>query len=126
MERETKYVCITFPSAVMMKTKKREYNYALNLQEWMTENHIIINGTLIDKPNDHYSIKYLLTDLKETFEILIEMQREFGERRNYREIQKRIDEMIVIADSGYFSDENMYALEQEKIRYIIMPKSISQ
>lgn len=126
LERETKYVCITFPSAVMMKTKKGEYNYALNLQEWMTENHIIINGSLIDKPNDHYSIKYLLNDLKETFEILIEMQREFGERRNYREIQKRIDEMIVIADSGYFSDENMYALEQEKIRYIIMPKSISQ
>lgn len=34
--------------------------------------------------------------------------------------------MIIIADSGYFTDENMYALEQEKIRYIIMPKSISQ
>lgn len=46
LERETKYVCITFPSAVMMKTKKGEYNYALNLQEWMTENHIIINGAL--------------------------------------------------------------------------------
>ena len=79
------------------------------------ENHIIINGTLIEQPNDHYSIKYLLNDLKETFDILIEMQEKFGERRNYREIQKRIDEMIIIADSGYFTDENMYALEQEKI-----------
>ena len=126
LQRDTKYVCITFPSAVMMQTKKGIYNYALNLQEWMTENHIIINGTLIEQPNDHYSIKYLLNDLKETFDILIEMQEKFGERRNYREIQKRIDEMIIIADSGYFTDENMYALEQEKIRYIIMPKSISQ
>lgn len=126
VERKTKHVCITFPSAVMMKTKKGEYNYALNLQEWMTENHIIINGSLIEQPNDHYSIKFLLDDLKETFDILIEMQEKFGERRNYSEIQKRIDEMIVIADSGYFSDENLYALEQENIRHIIMPKSISQ
>ena len=92
----------------------------------MTENHIIINGTLIEEPNDHYSIKYLLNDLKETFDTLIEMQKKFSERRNYREIQKRIDEMIIIADSGYFTEENMYAIEYEKIRYIIMPKSISQ
>lgn len=54
------------------------------------------------------------------------MQKKFSERRNYREIQKRIDEMIIIADSGYFTEENMYAIEYEKIRYIIMPKSISQ
>lgn len=80
----------------MMQTKKGMYNYALNLQEWMTENHIIINGTLIEEPNDHYSIKYLLNDLKETFDILIKMQEKFGERRNYREIQKRIDEMIIL------------------------------
>ena len=111
LERDTKYVCITFPSAVMMQTKKGMYNYALNLQEWMTENHIIINGTLIEEPNDHYSIKYLLNDLKETFDILIEMQKKFGEKRNYREIQKRIDEMIIIADSGYFTDENIYSIE---------------
>jgi len=126
LERDTKYVCITFPSAVMMKTKKGEYNFALNLQQWMTDNHIIINGSLIEQPNDHYAIKYLLNDLKETFEILIEMQREFGERRNYKEIQRRIDEMIIIADSGYFSDENLYILKNEGIEHLIMPKSISQ
>ena len=53
------------------------------------------------------------------------MQEKFGERRNYREIQKRIDEMIIIADSGYFTDKNMYSRTRE-IRYIIIPKSISQ
>ena len=126
LERDVKYVCITFPSAVMMKTKKGMYDYALNLQELMTENHIIIYGALLERPNDHYAIMDLLDDLKETFNILIEMQKEFGQRRNYKEIQKRIDEMIIIADSGYFTDENMYALEKHHVKYLIMPKSISQ
>ncbi len=110
----------------MMKTKKGDYNYAFNLQELMTEHHIILTGILIEQPNDHYAIKELLNDLKETFDILIELQKEFGEKNNYKEIQKRINKMILIADSGYFSTENMHALEEEEINYVIMPKSISQ
>ena len=93
----------------------------------MTEHHIILTGILIEQPNDHYAIKELLNDLKETFDILIELpKKKFGERNNYKEIQKRINEMILIADSGYFSTENMHALEEQQINYVIMPKSISQ
>ena len=54
------------------------------------------------------------------------MQREFGERRNYREIEKRIREHILIADSGYFSTENLYYLFINKINALIMPKKLSE
>lgn len=54
------------------------------------------------------------------------MQKEFGERRNYKELQKRIDDLILIADSGYFSNDNMYVLEKEGINGLIMLKSIAQ
>lgn len=54
------------------------------------------------------------------------MQKEFGERRNYSEIQRRIREHILIADSGYFSTENLYCLFINKINALIMPKKLSE
>ena len=54
------------------------------------------------------------------------MQREFGERRNYNEIRKRIREHILIADSGYFSTENLHHLFINKINALIMPKKLSE
>ncbi len=125
LERDCKYVCITFPDAVMMKTKKGEFNYGLNLHQLMTEHNIILTGVLMDQPNDHYAIKWLLEDLKETIEILIEMQKEFGQRNNYKELQRRIDQMILIADSGYCSTENLHTLKEEQINHLLMPKAIS-
>lgn len=49
------------------------------------------------------------------------MQKEFGERRNYSEIQRRIREHLLIADSGYFSTENLYHLFINKINALIIP-----
>jgi len=51
-EKDIGYVSITFPSAVMMKTKKGRYDFAFNLQEIITDNDIILTGLLTDKPND--------------------------------------------------------------------------
>ena len=125
LERDCKYVSITFPDAVMMKTKKGEFNYGLNLHQLMTEHKIILTGVLMDQPNDHYTMKWLLEDLKETVEILIEMQEEFGQRNNYMELQRRINQMILIADSGYCSTENLHTLTEEQINHLLMPKVIS-
>ena len=54
------------------------------------------------------------------------MQKEFGERRNYNEIQRRIQEHILIADSGYFSTENLHYLFVNKINALVMPKKLSE
>ena len=104
-ERNANSVSISFPEACWMKTKKGTYDFAFNLQEIMTENHIILTGMLLTQSNDRKTIKIVLNDIFETIELFIEMQREFGERRNYSEIRRRIREQILIADSGYFSTE---------------------
>ena len=104
-ERNVDSVSIFFPKACWMKTKRVIYDFAFNLQEIMTENHIILAGMLLTESNDWKTIKFVLNDINETIKMFIELQREFGERRNYREILKRIRETILIADSGYFSTE---------------------
>ena len=42
-ERNVDSVFIRFPEACWMKTKKESFDFAFNLQEIMTENHIIFN-----------------------------------------------------------------------------------
>ena len=121
-ERETDSVSVSFPEACWMKTKRGIYDFAFNLQEIMTENHIILTEMLLTQSNDWKTLKEVLKNIYETIELFIEMQREFGERKNYREIRKRIREHILIADSGHFSTENLYHLFINKINALIMPK----
>ncbi|WP_407421274.1 transposase [Methanobrevibacter sp.] len=54
------------------------------------------------------------------------MQKEFGERRNYKEIRRRLRGYILIADSGYFSTENLHYLFKNKINALVMPKKLSE
>lgn len=104
-ERNNDVISITFPSTCWMKTKRGNYDFAFNLQEIITENHIILTGILLSESNDRKTIKYVLNNIYETIKVFIEMQKEFGERKNYGEILRRIREHILIADSGYFSTE---------------------
>ena len=92
----------------------------------MTENHIILAGILLAEPNDQKTIKYVLENLYKTIELFIKMQREYGQRWNTREIKKRIREHILIADSGYFTTENLYYLFINKINALIMPKKTAE
>lgn len=104
-ERNVNSVSITFPTTCWMKTKRGIFDFAFNLQEIMTENHIILTGMLLSEPNDTKTIKYVLNDIYSTIKLYIEMQKEFGDRRNYNEIRRRLREYILIADSGYFTTE---------------------
>lgn len=125
-ERNIDSVSITFPSTCWMKTKRGSYDFAFNLQEIMTENHIILTGMLLSESNDRKTIKYVLKNIHETIKLFIEMQKEFGDRRNYKEIRRRIRECMLIADSGYFSTENLYHVFINKINALIMPKKLSE
>ena len=85
-ENNVDNVSITFHEACWMKTKRGIFDYAFNLQEIMTENHIILAEMLLHEPNDQKTIKYILKNLYETIELFISIQREFGERWNTPEI----------------------------------------
>ena len=125
-ERNVDSVSITFPDACWMKTKRGIFDFAFNLQEIMTEKHIILAGMLLAEPNDQKTIKYVLKNLYETIELFIEMQRKFGVRWNTRDMRRRLREHLLIADSGYFTTENLYYLFINKINALIMPKKVAE
>ena len=125
-ERNAKSVSLTFPQACWMKLKAGAFDFAFNLQEIMTQNHIILTGILLPQPNDQKTIKYVLKDIFETYKLFIEMQREFGEKDNIPEIKYRFQNFLLIADSGYFTTENLYYLFINKINALIMPKRLAE
>ena len=84
------FICVMFPSAVMMPTKKGNYDFGFNLQEIMTENNIILTGILSNKANDNTCMDEVLTELKENFTILLELVKKYGCRRNYKEIESML------------------------------------
>jgi len=125
-ETDKDYICISFPSAVMMPTKKGNFDFGFNIQEIMTENNIIITGLISQKPNDNLIMEELLTELKENFKILLELIEKYGCRRNYKEIKQMLKKAIFVFDSGYFSDNNLESMDKHEINGLIMPKIISR
>ena len=98
------YVSISFPDAVMMKTKKGGYEFGLNLQLIMANHQILITGVLLRKPNDHSVLEEVLNELKLSFEILKELKLKYGPQEYNKkfEFENLIDHAIFICDSGYF------------------------
>lgn len=121
-----KYVSIMFPESVMTKTKKGDFRYCLNLQEIMTNNDIIYFGWLIEKPNDHSVLEILLDEVEKSLKFLVELQEEFGERRNYKTLMNSLKNALIICDSGYFSNDNFEYLDKHGYKPIIMSKQIAR
>ena len=126
-ETDKDYICISFPSAVMLPTKKGNYDFGFNLQEIMTEHNIIITGLLLRNPNDNISMDEILSELKENFNLLLELVEKYGCRRNYKEIKKKCwKKPFLFFDSGYYSDKNLELIDKHKIKGLIMPINISK
>ena len=126
MGRKQDYVSIMFPESIMMRTKKGKFDFALNLQQIMFKNKISFGGLLLDKPNDSKVLEEVLLDIKETIEILLELQKKYGIRRNYKEISTLMERTTFILDSGYFSDYNLEIADKYAINVLIMPKVIAR
>jgi len=125
METEKDYICIVFPQAVLMPTKKGGYDFAFNLQQIMNENNITIGSILLKKPNDFNTLNEVILDLRENFQILTEMIEKYGKRNNLKEIKRLLKEAIFIMDAGYFSENNLKTADKYEINALIMPKAIS-
>ena len=124
--RKQDYVSIMFPESIMMRTKKGKFDFALNLQQIMLKNKIVFGGVLLDKPNDSKVLEEVLLDIQETIEILVDLQKKYGLRRNYDEIKGLLERTTFILDSGYFSDHNLEIADKYAINALIMPKVIAR
>ena len=58
-----------------MKTKRGIYDFAFNLQEIMTENHIILTGMLLTESNDWKTIKFILIDIMKQLKCLLKYKK---------------------------------------------------
>ena len=74
-ERNVDNVSISFPTTCWMKTKRGIYDFAFNLQEIMTENHIILTGMLLSESNDRKTIKYVLKIFMKQLKYLIKCKK---------------------------------------------------
>lgn len=109
-----------------MKTKKGRFDFAFNLQEIITENDVVITGLLVAQPNDFKVLSKVIAELETNFRILIELQKKYGEKRNYKEIERMIQNAKIICDSGYFTDENLEYMDKHGYKCIIMTKNRSK
>ncbi|MDR0911169.1 MAG: transposase [Methanobrevibacter sp.] len=106
-------ISFNFPQAVMMKTKKGNFDYCFNLQLMISEKNLILGGLFVNKPNDQDCLYEVIQDLRENFIILLELVEKYGYRRNYKEIKNLLSKAILIMDSGYFTEKNLKILEEE-------------
>ena len=91
----------------------------------MTDNKIILTGLLLDKPNDHYSLEEIIQEIKENIQIILKLQEKYGKRKNYKQIQATIEKALFICDSGYFTTKNIETADKHGMKFLIMPKIIS-
>ena len=120
------YVCVMFPEARFMKTKKGKFQFALLMQQCMLRKGIVLPGLLQSEPNDGKALNEIILDLKETFTIFEKLQRYYGERTNYKQIQNALEIAIMILDSGYFTDDNLEAAYDHDLNVLIMPRLIAR
>lgn len=125
-ETDKKTLSIAFPEATLIKTKKGRSDFAFMLHEVMTRNKIVFSGILSEKSNDSNCMEDLLAELIENLYLLLELQKEYGKRSNYKEIEHALDNAIMVFDSGYFDLENLKTIDKYKINAIILSRKIAR
>ena len=92
----------------------------------VTDNNVIIGSIFINEPDDSKALEKLLPELKKNFEMLVELQKKYGTRRNYTELENLLKQVMIICDSGYDSEANVIFIHENEIRSLIMPKITSK
>lgn len=120
------FVCITYPNAPLIPTKKGKWDFAKNLQMAVTDDNIIIGSIFINEPDDSKSLEKLWPELKKNFQMLEELQKKYGTRTNYQEIKNLLKQAMIICDSGYDSEANVVFIHNNELKSLIMPKITSR
>lgn len=120
------FVCITYPNAPLIKTKKGKWDFAKNLQMAVSDNNIIIGSIFINDPDDSHALEKLMPELHRNFELLAELVGKYGTRNNTGTIKNLIQQAMIICDSGYDSEDNIIYIHENQIKSLIMPKITSR
>lgn len=122
---DKKYVSINFPESVKLPSKRGKWEMGFNLQELMSDNHIVLSGFLLRKPNDFNTLKEVTNKISHNVELLKAIQEEYGERNN----TKFLEDLFHIdtwCDSGFGDIENQKARETATLNFLSIPKKLSK
>ena len=114
---------IIFPECILIKKKKGKFDFALNFQAVMTNNHVIFVGLLLSHPNDQKSLPDVYKQMKKTLEMYLEMQAKYGKKDNPLKHTRAFANIVIVADAGYFTLVNLYFVFINQINAIIKPSS---
>ena len=115
------FICITYPNAPLIKTKKGKWDFAKNLQMAVSDDNIIIGSIFINDPDDSHALEKLMPELHRNFELLAELVEKYGTKNNTKTIKSLIQQAMIICDSGYDSEANIVYIYENEIRSLIMP-----
>ena len=116
---------IVFPHCVWMKTKKGRSDFAINLQEVVTQNHVILVGFPLRQSNDQKAFPEVHKQIKKTLGYFYELNEKYGEINNVDGLRKKEKLVKYIMDAGYFTNENLYYIYQLGLNALIMPLIIA-
>ena len=124
-ERDLNVISITFPESIMMHTKKGRTDFGFLIHEVMTEEKIVFSPVLSNLPNDKHSLEDIIQEIKENIEIIVELQKMFGIRRNYKELTEILNNTMLVFDSGYYEIENLQSADKHELNVLILPKRLA-
>ena len=122
---DKKYVSVNFPESVKLPSKRGKWEMGLNLQELMSDNHIVLSGFLLRKSNDFNTLNEVTNKISHNIELLKAIQEEYGERNN----TKFLEDLFHIdtwCDSGFDDIENQKARETSTLNFLFLPKKLSK
>ena len=126
-ETGSKSVSIAFPESTVMKSKRGRFDVGFNLQMLMLSNHFILAGYLTRKSNDGDVMAFILDTLKSDLEIFIDIMKKYCENNdNLEELEKLLDNVTLICDSGYFTNENIELCVVENVELVVMSKQVAR
>ena len=84
----------------------------------MTKDKIVFTSVLSDLPNDKNCLVDIILELRINLELLLELQKKYGKRRNYKEIENALNKTILVLDSGYYELGNLQVAYENDLNII--------
>ena len=109
------FVSITYPNAPLIPTKKGKWEFTKNLQMAVTDNNVIIGSIFTNEPDYSKALEKLLPELKKNFEMLVELQKKYGTRRNYTELENLLKQAMIIWIQVMIPKQTLYSYIKMKL-----------
>ena len=77
----------------------------------MTDDKIVITPFLSNLPNDRHCLEDIIIELKSNLQIILDLQKKYGTRSNYKQIENALNNTIMVCDSGYYELDNLRAAD---------------